>query len=154
MPTVTDIIDTITAPPFASLQQVLDTNGPYGPGDHTLTQFHTDGAFLLPAGTYDVGGTYGVIVRVNGAIPPGAGFDVGWSDALSIYVENEYEQRIVQVVQQHLLPITSAYVTTTLEDVYRLEQWIPWAVLLGSGARVGLHVTPNWHVDLFYMCVL
>lgn len=154
MPTVTDIIDTITSPPFASLQQVLDTNGPYAAGDHTLTQFHTDGAFLLPAGTYGVGGTYGVIVRVNGAIPPGAGFKIGWSDPLSIYVEDEYEDPICQVVQQHQLPITSAYVTTTLEWVSRLEEWIPWNVLLGSGARVGLHVEPNWAVDLFYLCVL
>lgn len=154
MPSVTDIIDSITSPPFAALQQVLDTNGPYGAGDHTLTQFNTNGAFLLPAGTYDVGGTYGVIVRVSGAIPPKEGFKIGWSDPLSIYVENQYTFPICQVVQQHQLPITSAYVTTTLEWVYRLEQWIPWNVLLGSGARVGLHVEPNWSVDLFYLCVL
>ena len=154
MPSPTDIIQSITSPPFASLQQVLDTAGPYGPGDHTLTQFTTNGAFLLPAGTYDVGGTYGVIVRVNGTIPPAEGFKIGWSDPSSIYVENSYYNPIVQVVQQHLLPITSAYVTTTIQWVNQLESWIPWNVLLGSGARVGLHVEPNWHVDLFYMCVL
>jgi len=154
MPTAVDVIDALTAPPFAALQQVLDTGGPYAAGDHTLTTFTTGGAFLLPAGTYDVGGTYGVIVRVNGTIPPGAGFKIGWSDPLSIYIENVYEQPIVQVVQQHVLPITGAFVTTTIQWVNSLEAYVPWNVLLGSGARVGLHVEPNWAVDLYYMCVL
>lgn len=154
MPTVTDIIDSIASPPFASLQQVLDTNGPYGAGNHTLTQFHTNGAFLLPSGTYDVGGTYGVIARVNGSIPIREGFKIGWSDPASIYDESKWINPICQIVQQHLLPITGAYVTTTLEWMFTLQLWVPWQVLLGSGARVGLHVEPNWSIDLFYMCVL
>lgn len=154
MPTVTDIIDTVASPPFASLQQVLDTGGPYGAGNHTLTTFHTDGAFLLPAGTYDVGGTYGVLVRVNGTIPPKEGFKIGWTDPASIYDESQWQNPICQIVQQHQLPITSAYVSTTVQWIYTLLTWVPWNVLLGSGARVGLHVEPNWAVDLFYMCVL
>jgi len=154
VPSVTDIIDTIASPPFASLQQVLDTNGPYGAGNHTLTQFATGGAFLLPAGTYDVGGTYGVIARVNGTIPPREGFKIGWSDPASINDESRYLNPIAQIIQQHLLPITGAYVTTTSEWMYNLQLWVPWQVLLGSGARVGLHIEPNWSLDLFYLCVL
>jgi len=154
MPSAVDIIDTVTSPPFSTLQHVRDTGGPYGAGNHTLSSFTTDGAFLLPAGTYDVGGTYGVIVRVDGTIPVKEGFKIGWSDPLSVYDESVWQHPICQVIQQHFLPLTSTYVTTTLEWCNRLETYIQWQVLLGSGARVGLHVEPNWSVDLFYMCVL
>jgi len=154
MPTTVDIIDAISAPPLASLQQVLDTNGPYGPGDHTLTQFATNGAFLLPAGSYSVSGTYGVIVQVNGVIPASAGFDIGWNDISILASGDEYEQRIAQLVLLHTLPITGAKVITLQTDINTISQCVFYPLLIGTAATIGLHVSPNWHVDLFYLCVL
>lgn len=154
MPTTVDIIDALSAPPLASLQQVLDTGGPYGPGDHTLTQFTTTGGFLLPAGTYGVSGTYGVIVTVNGLIPPHAGFSIGWNDVLFLASGDVYEDRIAQVCLLHTLPITGASVITEMVDINLVTQLVTWPLLIGTPATIGLHVEPNWHVDLFYMCVL
>lgn len=154
MPTITDVIDAIATPPLASLQQVLDTTGPYSAGSHTLTQFTTNGAFLLPAGTYGVSGTYGVLVNVNGSIPTAAGRQLGWVDG-AIFASGEvYYDRIAQVVLLHQLPITSAWVITEQHDCFGLSQLFLWPALLGSPAQLGLYVAPNWHVDLYYMCVL
>jgi len=154
MPTTVDIIDAISAPPLAALQQVLDTAGPYGPGDHTLTQFTTNGAFLLPAGTYSISGTYGVLVTVNGSIPAHAGFTIGWNDVTIFPSGDIYEDRIAQVVLMHTLPITGAKIITQLEDINLISQSVFYPLLVGTPATLGLHVSPNWHVDLYYLCVL
>lgn len=154
MPTTTGIIDTVTTPPFASLQQVLDTNGPYAAGDHTLTQFHTGGAFLLPAGNYDVSGTYGVIVQVS-TFPARAGRLLGWNDAAFPTISGDtYQDRIAQVCLLHSLPISGATIITETFDVNLPQQLFLWPVYLGSGTKVGLHVFPGFAVELFYMCVL
>lgn len=154
MPAVTDVIDAIATPPLATLQQVLDTGAPYGPGSHTLDTFHTDGAFLLPAGTYGVSGTYGVLVNVHGTIPPAAGLRKGWVDG-AIFASGEvYFDLIAQVVLLHQLPLTGAWVPTELHDCNALSQLFLWPALLGSPAKIGLYVGPNWNVDLYYMCVL
>lgn len=151
--TQTGIIDTITTPPLASLQQVLDTNGPFT-GDHTFTQFHTDGAFLLPAGNYDVSGTYGVIVQAS-TFSPAGGRILGWNDASFPTISgDEYIDRIAQVVLLHQLPITGAFVITQTFDVHLASQTMLWPVYLGSGSKVGLHVFPNYAVEMFYLCVL
>lgn len=154
MPVTTDIIDAITSPPFASLQQVKDTGGPYGPGDHTLTTFHTDGAFLLPAGTYSVSATYGLIVQASGLLPPQAGFIIGWNDVTIFASGDFYEDRLAQVVLLHTLPITGAKIIYQVEDIHLLQQTIYTPLLVGTALTVGLHVSPNWSVDLFYLCVL
>jgi hypothetical protein len=156
VPSITSIIDTVATPPLASLQQVLDTGGPYGPGSYKLTTFTTNGAFLLPAGTYGISGTYGVIAQVNGIIPPNAGFDVGWVDPGGIiFASGEvWEPLIGQVNLIHFLPITGAGIITESHDLHRLQETFLWPALLGSAANVGLYVAPNWHVDLYYMCVL
>lgn len=156
MPTVTDIIDTLASPPLASLQQVLDTGGPYGPGNYKLSTFTTSGAFLLPAGTYSVSGTYGVIIQVNGTIPPAAGFRKGWVDPGGvIFASGEaYEDLIAQTNLLHFLPISGAGIITESHDLHHLQEVYLWPALLGSAANIGLYVAPNWHVDLFYLCVL
>lgn len=154
MPTTTNIIDVISTPPLASLQQVLDTGGPYGPGSHTLTTFSTNGAFLLPAGSYAVSGTYGVIAVVNGTIPPAAGFQIGWHDPLAISDASYYYDAIGQVLVQHQLPITGAWVTAQLEWLHELQTFFYWTLSIGTPGRVGLYVAPNWHIDLYYLCVL
>jgi hypothetical protein len=154
VPATVDVIDSITNVPLASLQQVLDTGGPYGPGSHTLTDFTTAGAFLLPAGTYPVSGTYGVIVQVNGAIPPESGYMFGWNDAALLPSGDTYFDRFAQLALLHFLPITGAAVVTQLEDVRTISQLFLWPILLLSPAKIGLWVAPNMHIDLFYMCVL
>jgi len=155
MPVSQSIVDSLAAPPLAALQPVLDTNGPYSTGDYTLASFTTNGAFLLPAGTYDVGGTYGVIAIVRGAIPAKAGVRFGWTSFPDFFPWGaQYDRRICQLVLQHFLPITGSYITTAVNDVNTLAWTMLWPVLIGSGARLGLHVEPGWSVDLQYLCVL
>lgn len=154
MPTATSVIDTVTTPPLASLQQVLDTNGPYAAGDHTLTSFHTNGAFLLPAGDYDIGGTYGVIVQAS-TFPSGAGRLLGWNDAAYPTISGDtYNDRIAQVCLLHQLPITGAWMISQTFDIFLPSQLELWPVYIGSGGRIGLHVFPHFAIELFYMCVL
>lgn len=154
MPTTTDIIDTVATPPLAALQQVLDTNGPYAAGDYTLSQFHTNGAFLLPAGNYDVGGTYGVIVQAS-TFPLAAGRILGWNDVTFPTISGDtYIDRIAQVCLLHQLPITGAYVISETFDVHLASQFFLWPAYIGAGTKIGLHVFPNYAVELFYMCVL
>lgn len=154
MPSVTSLVDTVTTPPLASLQQVLDTNGPYAAGDHTISQFHTTGGFLLPAGNYDVGGTYGIIVQAS-TFPSSAGRLLGWNDAAFPTISGDtYYDRIAQVCLLHQLPITGAYVITETYDIHLPSQLQLWPVYIGSGSKIGLHVFPNFAVDLFFLCVL
>jgi hypothetical protein len=154
MPAPVGIIDALTSPPFASLNQVLDTNGPYTAGDYTLTNFTTGGAFLLPAGTYDLGGTFGVLVEVT-AIPVKTGLTIGWNDGSEPIISgDEYEQRMVQICLIRTLPISGAHVITEVHDQYLVSQLYLWPVLLGSATRLGLHVNPGFECDLFFMCVL
>lgn len=156
MPVVTDIIDTVTSPPLATLQQVRDTNGPYAPGHYKFDHFHTDGAFLLPAGDYSISGTYGAIVQVAGAIPPDVGILNGWVDPAGvIFASGErYLSLIGQLVLLHFLPITGAGIITESHDIQHLQETFLWPALLGSAANIGLYVAPNWHLDVFYLCVL
>ncbi len=154
MSTVTSIIDTIATPPLASLQQVLDTGGPYAAGDHTLATFATGGAFLLPAGTYGVGGTYGVIVQAS-TIPSVAGLTFGWNDAAYPTISGDvYEDRIAQLCLLYTLPISGATVIGQTFDVSLASQLMLWPAYIGGGTKIGLHVAPGFAVELFYMCVL
>lgn len=156
MPSVTDIIDAVATPPLASLQQVLDTGGPYGPGSHTLQNFTTNGAFLLPAGSYSVSGTYGVIAQVSGVIPRATGFYLGYNDPAAVILPSgdRYADLIGQVNLIHFLPITGAAVITEYHDLHHVSELFLWPALLGSAAKLGLYVAPNWGIDLYYMCVL
>lgn len=154
MPSTSGIIDTVTTPPLAALQQVLDTSGPYGAGDHTLTNFTTGGAFLLPAGTYGVGGTYGCIVQAS-TFPAQAGRFLGWNDAAFPTISGDsYNDRIAQLCLLHQLPISGAYVISEAFDIHLPSQLLLWPVYIGAGTKIGLHVFPNFAVELFYMCVL
>lgn len=154
MPATTGIIDTLATPPLASLQQVLDTAGPYTAGNHTLTTFTTDGAFLLPAGTYDIGGVYGVIVTTT-TFAPDMGIVFGWNDVSEPVISGDtYRDRLAQVCLVHTLPITGAHTITAVFDIYMQAQLCLWPVYIGSAGRVGLHVFPNLAVDLYYLCVL
>jgi len=156
MPVTTGIIDALATPPIAALQQVLDTNGPYGAGSHTISTFHTNGAFLLPAGNYPISGTYGVLLVVNGAIPAGISRFPGWVGPGGTTTEDasHYATRICQLIVQHQLPITGAQVTTDERDMFELSMLALWQGLVDAPNRVGLFVAPNFSVDAYFMCVL
>lgn len=150
----TTLVDELVAPPFATLVPVLDLNGPYREGSHTLPSFRSGESFTLPSGDHDVGGTYGVTVQLNGALPTSMGRKPGWVSPDGEYDTTRFYDRLVQVVLQHYLPLQGIYVTAGVWDVDMFPLTITWPVLIGSGARVGLYVSPFLAFDLFYLCVL
>lgn len=156
MPAVTDVIQALTTPPLASLQQVLDLNGPFSGGDHVINSFLTDGAFLLPAGTYGVSGTYGVVVRAT-TIPAAAGRTIGFNGVVAgqDVSLDLWHDRIAQIGILKSFPITGALYPTQVLDASYATQLFLWAAFSGSAPdHVGLHVFTNWAVDLYWMCVL
>lgn len=155
MGTPTSIIDLLSTPPLVSLQQVLDKSGPYAGGDHVLDNFTTDGAFLLPPGTYAVGGTYGLVVRAT-VFPAAAGRQIGFNGivggqdiSMDLWFDN-----IAQVCALKSFPISGAIYPIDVFDVHYATQLILWEDLVRAPNHIGLHVFPNWSVDLYYMCVL
>lgn len=156
MPAITDVIQALTTPPLISLQQVLDTNGPFAAGDHTIDTFHTDGAFLLPAGSYGVSGTYGVIVRAT-TIPINASRLIGFNGIVAGQDESEdtFLDRLCQVVIYRSFPITGALYAIQRLDCQYATQLTLWSAFNGAAPdHIGLHVFPGWAVDLYWMCVL
>jgi hypothetical protein len=156
MPSTTDIIQLLNAPPISALQQVLDLNGPFAAGDHTITAFLTNGAFLLPAGTYPVVGTYGVVVRAS-TIPIRAGHLIGFNGIVGGQDQacDTYYDVFAQVVQFRTFPITGAIYPITFFNITHATTFLSWAAFSGSSPDyVGLHVAPGWAVELYWMCVL
>jgi hypothetical protein len=154
MPTTTGIIDTLAFPPLGVLNPVLDDSGPYTAGDHSLTTFTTGGAFLLPAGTYQVHGTYGVIVVPNGAIPVTWGHSTGWDSGGALGNEGDiYENRFCQLVPEHQL-FSGFFLPLDRFDVFTVPAYLLWPFRLVGGDLLGVHVSPGVAVDLYYLCVL
>lgn len=153
MPVLTGVVDSLAFPPLGSLNPVLDTSGPYAFGDYNLTTFTTTGAFLLPAGTYQVHGTYGVIV-VPATIPAAWGQSIGYDSGSAIGNEgNVYENRFCQLVPQHQL-LSGFWASLDYIDVRQVGLMSLWPFRLVGGDRLGLHVEPGTAVDLYYLCVL
>jgi len=155
MPSPTDIISSLATPPLVSLQQVLDTGGPYGGGDHVLDNFTTSGAFLLPAGTYAVAGTYGVVVRAT-TIPAAAGHTIGFNGIVGgqDIDMDVWHDTIAQLCLLKSFPITGAIYPIQVEYIHLATELVLWNGLTAAPNHIGLHVFPNWAVDLYYMCVL
>lgn len=154
MPTVTGVIDALAFPPLGALLPVLDTNGPYAAGDHSLTTFATAGAGALPAGTYQVHGTYGVIVVPNGAIPATWGHTVGFDGGGALGNEGDvYENRFCQLVPEHQV-LSGFYLPLELHDVFTVPDYLLWPFRLVGGDLLGVHVSPGVSVDLFFLCLL
>jgi hypothetical protein len=152
MPTPGGVIDQFLHPPLGLLNPVLDENGPYGPGTSTRSNFTTSGAFLLPAGTYAISGTYGVIAVVNGAIPPTAGFANGWDDVgYPLLTGIRWDDRFAQVNVIHTL-LSGIAVITQQFDLHTLVNLATWDVALP--AVIGIWVNPYMAIDLYYLCVL
>jgi hypothetical protein len=137
------LIDFAFSPPVGVLNTHLDGNGPYGPGNHTLTQWLNSGVLS------NVSDTFGLYVNFNGAIPPKLGLTIGYSDG-ALVVLDEYQDRLVQLVVQHQL-ISGAWVPTQVADLNALPTFVRWAEALPG--RVGLYIAPGIHIDLFYLLV-
>lgn len=150
----TGVIDLLAFPPVGSLNPVLDTDGPYAAGDWQLTQFSTTGAFILPAGSYQIHGTYGVIVQPVGAIPPTWGYSLGFDSGGAIGAEGwRYYNRFAQLVVQHQV-LGGYYATVDSVEIHTLSQLIIWPFRLIGGDQLGLNVSPGITVDLYYLCLL
>ncbi len=148
------IWDSLSFPPLGLLKPVLDTTGPYSAGDYNLDEFTTDGSFVLPVGTYQVHGTYGVIVVPNGTIPVTWGYSIGYDSGGALGNEgNVYENRFCQVVPQHQV-LSGFYLPLDRFDVTVVPWYTLWPFRLIGGDRLGLHVTVGITVDLYYLCVL
>jgi hypothetical protein len=154
MPNTTGLIDALAFPPLGTLLPVLDTGGPYAAGDHSLTTFTTAGAGLLPAGTYQVHGTYGVIVVPNGAIPVTWGHSTGFDGGGALGNEGDvYENSFCQLVPEHQV-LSGFYLPLDRVQINTVPGYMLWPFRLIGGDLLGLHVYPGVSVDLFYLCVL
>jgi hypothetical protein len=151
----TTIGSTIIQPAVSLLRPVLDENGPFGFGSHTITDFLTTTAHgLLPAGTWPVGGTYGVIVQPSGSIPVAWGYELGYDSGGSIGAEGwVYENRFAQLIVMHQA-IGGSYVTMSVTDCHSLQTYIPMDLVIGGGDRIGLYPSAGVSVDLYFMCLL
>jgi len=138
------IIDFAFSPPIGVLNPHLDTAGPYGSGNHTLTTWTPSGFPAQP-----VANTYGVMVQFNGAIPPKLGLIPGYDDG-ALIVTDFYEFRLVQLVVQHQF-LGGAWTVTQIEQLHVLPFTIRWQE--ATPGRVGLFVLAGIQVDLFYLQV-
>jgi len=138
------IIDYAFSPATGFLNTHLDTAGPYGAGNHTLTTWTPAGSPAQP-----VANTFGVLLQFNGAIPPHLGLQLGYDDG-GLIVTDRFDLTLVQLVVQHQF-LSGAWVVTQLEDVHILPSSRRWVEALPG--RVGLHVLPGIAVDLFYLRV-
>lgn len=144
MPTISrGIIDFALAPPLGVLNAHLDGNGPYGAGNHSLTQWLNSGSLS------NVSDTYGVVVQFNGAIPPHLGLTFGFDDGGTIQMDL-FEHRLVQLVALHQL-LSGTWVPSQVEELNALPFLIRWSEALPG--KVGLYVAPNISVDLYYLLV-
>lgn len=152
MPAVGSVIDQFLHPPLGILNPVLDTAGPYGPGSSTRSFFTTTGAFLLPAGTYPVSGTYGIIATVHGAIPAPFGFEAGWDDVgYPLTSAIRYDQKLCQINVIHQL-LSGVAIITQQFDMHHLSDFMTFDVALPS--VIGIWVNPAMAIDLYYLCIL
>ncbi len=151
----TGVANLLVTPPIALLRPIRDENGPYSFGDYTITEFLTTTTHgLLPAGTWPIGGTYGVMTFLSGAIPTTWGYDIGYDSHGAIGVEGyRYFNRFAQVVVMHEA-IGGSFLTIQIQDIHYIQEWVPTVFTPVGGDRLGLHVSPDISVDLFFMCLL
>lgn len=154
MPELTSVVDAISFPPLGVLNPVLDSAGPYGAGSHNLTTFTTGGAFALPAGTYQVHGTYGVIAVPSGTVPIVWGLDDGYDSGGALGLEGvRYHNRLCQLVPMHQV-LSGFFLPIERLDVHYVPEHLLWPFRLIGGDMLGLWVPPAISIDLYYLCIL
>ncbi len=155
MPVPTGVADVLIRPPLALQTPIRDEHGPYSAGNHTITNFLTTTTHgLLPAGTWPIGGTYGVIAAVSGSIPVTWGYDLGWDNGGSFPWDGlEFENRFCQLVIMHQV-LGGAFVVIQRENCHFIQTYIPMIWIPLGGDQIGLNVSPAISIDLFFMCLL
>jgi len=153
MPGATALIDTVASPEIGLLRPILDTGGPYYAGSWTFDTFTTAGAGFLPAGTYPVYRTFGVLVQVNGSIPAGWGYSKGLDSGMALGFEGDwYYNRFCQVVPFREL-LSGVLWPLEVNDIHRAADIVRWPFRLVGSSRIGLHVSPGIEIDLYYLCI-
>jgi hypothetical protein len=137
------IIDFATSPPIGILVPLLDGNGPYTSGIHTLTSWDDSGT------TRSVSDTYGVQINFNGSIPPKLGLVPGYDDG-GLIVADTFDLRLVQLVVMHQF-LTGPWTITQIEGIHTLPLTLRWQEALPG--KIGLYVLPGIAVDLFFLRV-
>lgn len=139
------LIDFYLHPPIGRLEPRLDTLGPYS-GNRTISQWSST---LPPVTTpTPVSASYGVIVQLEGALPPDWSFSQGWVSDDGQYEESIYYPSIAQLAVQHQFP-NGGWVTSQLVDVNRFPMMVTWTESLPG--RLGLLVAPHLSVDLLFL---
>lgn len=141
----TGLISYLTHPPVGLLEPRLDGFGPHQ-GNKTLTTWSS----TLPpiVTTLPVARSYGVIVQLEGALPPKWSFNQGWVSDDGQYEESVFFPPIAQLVAQHQFP-TGSWVSTTVVAVDRFPMMVLWNEAFPG--RLGLRVAPLLAVDLFFL---
>lgn len=144
---VQKLVDFALHPVLSELTPCLDSYGPYegntqlekwygGPGPVKSEQF--------------VSASSGVLVTLNGAVPPEWGYRVGWVSAGGEVDAAEYVPPLGQVVVLHQLR-TGLWVVTQIEAVTRVPLVLMWNVAVPG--QLGLLVAPGVKFDLYFLCV-
>ncbi len=142
---VARIIDDLLHPDFNKLGLYLDYHGPYT-GNHTLTQWSlTPGPIFTD---YAVSDSFGVMVQINGAIPPGWGFVSGWTTTDGLYDDARYTPPFGTLVMQRQMA-DGGWATTQRATLDRFPMLVQWQ--LAVPGRLGLLCAPNIALDLLYM---
>jgi hypothetical protein len=135
------VIEQFLHPPLGALGPSLDTNGPYS-GNVTITAF---------GGGIATSDTFGVAVIVNGSIPVNLGYNEGWTDPGTLFVGQQYEMMLFQIVVQHQL-FGGAWVSDQMLNSYFTANFMLWDSALPG--RLGIWTLPGIAVDLYPLRVL
>lgn len=138
------IIQSFTQLPVGLLDAASDAAGPYGPGNHSLTTWSQAGIIR------NVSDSFGVVLQVSGAIAPKLGLQIGYDDGGAVVLD-QFNQRIVQVAQLFQTR-TGVWVPVAVNNVFVLPTLIRWVE--DQPGKIGLHVHPLWHVDLYYLITI
>lgn len=143
MPGTVGIIDTITGVPLGLLHPLVDHNGPFT--GNNIRDTWLDGSTVKP-----VSNTFGCVIDISGAIAPKLGRFSGVDDGGSLVLDT-FTERIVQVAVIHQL-FGGAYIASQVVDVFYTPFLIRWAESLPG--RIGLKVSPDWAIDVYYLQAL
>lgn len=138
------IISAFTQLPIGVLDTALDAAGPYGPGSHSLTTWSQGGTIR------NVSDTFGVVAQINGAVALKLGLTPGYDDGASIQLD-EYQIRPLQIAQLFQTR-SGVWVPVFVSDVPRFPYLVRWAE--DQPGKIGLYVSPTWHVDLYYLITI
>lgn len=111
-----------------------------------LTHFQT--RLLGSPASLHVNQSFGVVVHLNGPIPPGWGYTRAWVSADGQLDTTAYSPPLCQVVACHQFP-GSYWIPTQNWWVESVPNLVFWE--MQQPGKVGLYVLPGLQVDLFWL---